>query len=354
MICSTLSRGLALAGCVAAMAATSSTPRTAVAPAPRQISLSEAQRAQARTLVEAVDQAMDGKETPAAFAMRWHHEFRRAPDGQTYVPFTIALPAGSDVRTLAIYTRVVAATAEPPSGGGAGSPGAPMEENKAEGPEFAFEDLHFASPGSKVPALVHRAFIVPPGDYTVYIALAEREQKTPADEPPRITVHREALTVPDYGTNALNTSSVILADEIDQLRAPLTPEQQLERPYTIGNVAITPSIDGAFTTADLLRIVFVIYNAAPDRANKPDVSVEYGFYRTGDGQEVFFNKTAPQLLNPQTLPKEFDLSAGHLLVARQNLPLGQFPLGSYRLEVTVTDHGSGQTIQRSAGFSVGP
>ena len=43
------------------------------------------------------------------------------------------------------------------------------------------------------------------------------------------------------------------------------------------------------------------------------MTIDYNFHqKTGDG-EKYFNKTAPQELNAQTLPPEFNVAAGHQL-----------------------------------------
>ena len=63
-----------------------------------------------------------------------------------------------------------------------------------------------------------------------------------------------------------------------------------------------------------------------------------------------FNKTAPQQLNAQTLPPEFNVAAGHQLPGSLVVPLASFPPGDYRLEITVTDKASGKTVKQNANF----
>jgi hypothetical protein len=89
-----------------------------------------------------------------------------------------------------------------------------------------------------------------------------------------------------------------------------------------------------------------------DATNKPDVSVEYNFYAKQAGSEKFFNKTNPQNLNAQTLPKEWDAAAGHQLQSGQAVPLASFPEGDYRLEIKVTDKIANKTLTRDVNFSV--
>jgi hypothetical protein len=168
-----------------------------------------------------------------------------------------------------------------------------------------------------------------------------------------MTMLKQPVTVPDFWTNELTTSSMIVADRVEPLTAPLTREQQVERPYAFGTTQIVPASDMKFTKKEELSIVFMVYNPAIDETNKkPDVVVEYSFHqKTGDA-EKFFNKTSPQNFNAQTLPPQFDMALGHQLVAGQSVPLGSFPEGDYRLEIKITDKAAAKTVTRDVNFAV--
>ena len=113
--------------------------------------------------------------------------------------------------------------------------------------------------------------------------------------------------MPDLWNGELNTSTVFVG-RLDPLPAPLTPQQQTERPYAIGTMEIIPDPSTKFTKKGELSTFMLIYNAKTDAANKPDVIVEYNFYAKQAGAEKFFNKTNPQNLNAQTLPPQFDFA----------------------------------------------
>ena len=119
-----------------------------------------------------------------------------------------------------------------------------------------------------------------------------------------------------------------------------------------GPNAISPTFETKFTKKAELSTFLLIYNAKTDATNKPDVSVEYNFYAKQGGSEKFFNKTNPQNLNAQTLPREFDFAAGHQLQSGQAVPLASFPEGDYRLEIKVTDKIANKTLTRDVNFSV--
>jgi hypothetical protein len=158
--------------------------------------------------------------------------------------------------------------------------------------------------------------------------------------------------VPDFWNGELTTSSVIIAQRIDPLPAPLTSAQQAERPYALGGLEIVPVTDMKMPKKAELQTFMIIYNPKTDNMNKPDVTVEYNFYARASGAEKFFNKTTPQALNAQTLPPQFDVAAGHQLQAGQGVPLASFPEGDYRLEIIVTDRIANKTLTRDVNFSV--
>src|SRR4029077_12753961 len=121
--------------------------------------------------------------------------------------------------------------------------------------------------------------------------------KLPKNAPqPVSSILKQSVTVPDYWNGELNTSTVILAQRIDPLPAPLTPQQQADRPYALGTMEIVPAPDTKFTKKSELSTFMLIYTPKTDPANKPNVLVEYNFYAKSAGTEKFFNHTSPQNL----------------------------------------------------------
>jgi hypothetical protein len=165
-------------------------------------------------------------------------------------------------------------------------------------------------------------------------------------------VLKHELTVPSLD-GELTTSSVIIAEKVDELQAPIANDQQSEHPYTFGQMRIIPSVDARFPKSGELNVIFWIYGAGTDpTTKKPDVQVDYNFHQKLADGEKFFNRTEPTAMNAQTLPPEFDLAVGHQLPGSLAVPLASFPEGDYRLEVKVTDKTSGKTITRDVPFAV--
>jgi len=327
--------------------------------APQQRKLSDAEKKEIQTVLKIVDDASAGTATPNELSLVWlNDDLLKAQGNKQYVPFNISVdPAKIAGGKLSLYWRVVAKDAAAPA---AAAPAAKKDDKKDDKkpakPEFAYEDLNLIAipSGQAAPMRVSRSFTVAPGTYDVFVVAKEPTPEKPKkDTPgPKVSVLKQTVTIPDLWNGELNTSSVIVAERIDPLPAPLTPQQQSERPYALGNMEIVPVLNTKFTKKAELSTFLLIYNAKTDAANKPDVSVEYNFYAKQAGGEKFFNKTQPQNLNAQTLPPQFDFAQGHQLQSGQAVPLASFPAGDYRLEIKITDKIGNKTLTRDVNFSV--
>jgi hypothetical protein len=322
----------------------------------------DAQKKEIQSVVKFVDDAAAGQPAPNDLSLAWVREdVLKAQGNKEYVPFTVQLdPTKMSGDRVAFYWRVVAkngaAEAAP-----AAAPDAKKDDKKKDDKkksDFAYEDVTFLPlAGAQNPMRISRSFTVPAGSYDVYLVAKEpTPEKAPKNAPPpKMSLLKQTVNVPDFWNGELATSSVIIAQRIDPLAAPLTPQQQADRPYALGGMEIVPALDTKFTKKSELSTFMLIYNPKVDANNKPDVSVEYNFYQKQAGQpEKFFNKTNPQNLNAQTLPPQFDLAAGHQLQSGQAVPLASFPEGEYRLEIKVTDKLANKTLTREVNFTINP
>ena len=310
---------------------------------------SEQEQQDIQAMVRLVDAVMLGQQpAPTDVGITWeYNHFVKGSDGSTYVPFNLTIDRGKLPNpAAAMYVRVVSKTpaAAPPA-----DPKAKKDEARVV---YPWDNVHFL----EVPesGKVSRAMAVKPGSYDVFIAVKEATKgKPPKNAPPaKIGVLRRELTVPDYGKPELATSSVIIANDIQPVTTPLTPQQQQESPYTFGTMTVVPSVDAKLKKAGELQVLFWVYGADTDAASKPDVQIEYSFYQKTAEGEKYFNKTAPQALNATTLPPEFSTAAGHQLPGSLVVPLGSFPTGDYRLEIKITDKKSTKTLTQNATFTV--
>jgi hypothetical protein len=295
--------------------------------------------------------AKDAKDTPSQPApdtvpLTWREDFLKAQQGLIFVPFTVGVEPGKMASSVAAYLRVAPK----------GSTGLPAPAAGEKAPTYPFEDVYFTelrSPGAGLPLRLTRAFAVAPGTYDVYVALRERPSGTAAEGPVKVALLKQEVVVPNFHTDELQTSSVLIADKIEPLTAPIAPEAMKERPYVLGDSEITPAADLNFKKSEELQLVFQIYGARLGAdTKKPDVSVDYVFFQKEAAGEKMFNRTPTQTLDDKSLPKNFDPEMGHQLMTGQGVPLQSFPEGAYRLEIKITDNKAQKSVTRDVLFTV--
>jgi hypothetical protein len=338
--------------------------------------IDKAQQAEIASVVKIVDDVMAGQPAPADFQFTWLNHSMKSRDGKAYMPFVLLF--GKDQKlptTLTYYIRVVdrskveeqqkAKAAYKVSLDRAEAAAKFDPENvelaeaadrlRAQAPkaDYPFEDFktfNFSGQAARLPG----AYSVPSGDYDVYVLLKEpnasvKDKKTQ----PRASLMKAAVTVPNFWTDDLTTSSILVTNQADQLKAPPTQDDINKNPYIFGMTRVFVPAEAKFAKKDELTIIFYIYNTGLDKTTgKPDVTVDYRFFHKADGAEKFFNATNPQQLNATTLP-QFDAKAGHLLLGGVGgLPLASFPEGDYRLEIKITDKVTGKTKIQNSLFTV--
>lgn len=311
--------------------------------------LNDAEKKEYETIVKVVDGPPTGQPTSNDIGLAWvHNDLLKAQGNMQYVPFTVAVDVSKiPGKQVGLYWRVVDKNPAPPSQDD-------KDKNKGKGKkksDYAYEDYTLATLDGSGVTNVHRSFTVAPGTYEITVLAKEptpKDKKAPA---PKMAMIKQNVEIPNLWTSELTTSSVLLGN-IEELPAPLTPQQQVERPYAMGAMEIKPILNGKFSKQQELSTFMLIYNPKLDAANKPDVTVEYSFYVKQSGAEKFFNKTNPQSLNAQTLPPGFDFAAGHQLQTGQAVPLASFPEGEYRLEIKVTDKLASKSLTRDVNFTV--
>jgi hypothetical protein len=289
----------------------------------------------------------------------------------TYIPFTLQLDKSTMPSGAALWIRIVTADQAAAFATMVTTPPKQGNNNRNQPPArttFAWDNGSFIDipEGGKL----QRAIQLRPGQYVAYIAVKEKsaaaaasnqrndrnrnDRNAPAAVPAagKVGLLRHEITVPDFGQGDLTTSSVIVARSVEQVAA--APSDQESNPYVFGPMRIVPSQDGKFGKSAELSVIFWIYGAQAAASGKPDVTIDYNFYQKAGDSEKYFNKTAPQQLNAQTLPPEFSVAAGHQLPGSLVVPLTTFPAADYRLEIKITDKGSGKTVTQSVNFTVLP
>jgi hypothetical protein len=322
-----------------------------------QVRLEEAQRKEGEALLNLADAAMSGKPN-SDFTIRWTNDFFKAQTG-TFVPFTVTI----DRSSLTAVDGLMYVRATRRDGSGARSP-----EGMVRYPFDVIFPVALTAPAGQ-PVRITRGFAVAPGDYDVYVALRERSPD-PFDAGRRLksAVIKQPLTVPDFWTGELATSTVMLADAIDEVVVPVTGDEVLERPYVVGTQEIHRTTESTFRRNRELIVVFLIYNAARAARKDFDIEVDYHLFRRDAAAQTesstaetshpptragerYVTRTPPQRFTSSTMGPDFDPVTGPIL-AGQGILLSSFQEGEYRLGITVTDVTSRQTLSRDVMFSV--
>lgn len=302
-------------------------------------------------LVKVVDGVAAGQQQPPGdVPIGWEsNHFVKGQDGKTYIPFTVNIDRSKlSAPGVAMYVRMVA---KQPAATTAGTAGEKRDEKKKnDRVEYPWDNIHFLDVPEN--GKVSRAMAVAGGEYELFLVVKDKNTGDRKQPPARMGLLRKDISVPNFNTSELTTSSVIVASAVEPVQTAMTNEQQQENPYTFGTMRIVPTMDPKLQKAGELQVVFWIYGATQDASKKPDVQIEYNFHQKTAEGEKYFNKTAPQQLNASTLPAQFDMAAGHQLPGSLVVPLASFPAGDYRLEIKITDKPSGKTLTRDVAFSV--
>jgi hypothetical protein len=315
----------------------------------QQRKLSNDERKEYIALNELVDAVTAGKQAaPADVKLKFLNHFLKS-NKNIYIPYTLEVSGG----TFSSYPVTMYVRAVRKADAGAAPAAAPAAAIKGVDTTWPFADVYFLTEKSLTTAgdvsELGRALELPPGEYTLYIAMRERQPKDRKQQPKSVVL-AQPLTVPDMNTG-LTTSSIILAKSLDPAPEQLTGQQQLEQPFTISGYKIVPTFGAPISQSGELMFVFFIYNEGAAASGKPDLDVEYLFYRAAEDKA--FTKLATQSFNATTLPGQFDLNQGHQVFVGQGIPVKEaFKPGEYRLEIKVTDKTNGQAVTRNVPFTV--
>ncbi|MEQ1573355.1 MAG: hypothetical protein ABL993_03835 [Vicinamibacterales bacterium] len=279
------------------------------------------------------------------------NHFIKSQDGTTYIPFSLKVnrPAGTSANT-AVYVRAVNRNPPPAPAAASGDKKAGDDKDKQPArPLYAWDTASFAT--LKSDGQFQRAMALAGGEYDLFIAMKEQSSGD-KKQMPKMGLLRHGLSVPDFTKDGLQTSS-ILVGAIEPLTSPLPANQQAENPYVFGTMKVEPTKEAKLAKAGELSLAFWIYGVSADPVTtKPNVLVEFSFHQKTAEGEKYFNKTAPQEFNAQSLPPEFSLAAGHAVPGGLAVPVMIFPAGDYRLEIKITDKAAGKSITQNVNFTV--
>ena len=338
----------------------------------------QAEQQEIQSLVRVADAAMSGQAAPADFPIQFQNDFLKAQGPRVWVPIVLTLDsAKTPSGALTLYLRVTPRGMTAPPLPAAPAPdknakdGKDKDKNKKgpaapapAAPNYPFEDVSFldvkpAAPGQ--PLRIQRGIGVPAGSYDLYIVLHERPAPPVPGTAPgaapaaagKTAVLKQPLDVPNYGGD-FSTSTVILAERVDQLTTPIAPDAQSEHPYAFGQTEIVVAPDHKFKKVQELIVLLQIYNPMLTPEKKFNLEATYTFYRQDAGTEKRFNSTEPQIFSSETMGAGFDPTGNSSIQAGQGVPLQSFPEGPYRLEIKITDKLSSKVLTQNVNFTVTP
>lgn len=147
--------------------------------------------------------------------------------------------------------------------------------------------------------------------------------------------------VPDFPDGTLESSSLILADLIQQV--PTTDVGT--GPFVIGSTKVRPMVGGVFVKSQnpYLGIYMQVYNLGVDpKTHRPNAEIEYQLMK--NGKAIF-----------STTENAADIKdASSQLTIEKTMPLQALPPGDYTMTVKVTDNIKKKSIMPTASFVVQP
>jgi hypothetical protein len=147
----------------------------------------------------------------------------------------------------------------------------------------------------------------------------------------------KGFSVPRYPEGRLSTSSLILADIVEEL----PPSQVASGSFVLGGAKVRPNVTEEFRRDQELKVWLQVYNLKVDEnSHKPSASVETLITR--NGQEV-----------KRIAGNSTELSgAAQQMTLLQTAPLADFAPGEYSIQVRVTDNLTRDVIAQSGKFTV--
>jgi GWxTD domain-containing protein len=184
----------------------------------------------------------------------------------------------------------------------------------------------------KMQSIYQKAVPLRPGLYRLDLVIKDVQSGN-------VGVTNSRLAVPRFEDEKLESSSLILADQIEHVPAKQIGTGQ----FVLGSSKVRPRLDGDFTTNEKLGIYMQVYNLkADEKTHKSNATLQFTV-KKGEHPVpgMQFKETSAEM--KQT---------GDQITIERLLPLATLAPGKYTLEVNATDTLSNQTISRTAEFTV--
>jgi GWxTD domain-containing protein len=255
----------------------------------------------------------------------WRTDYLKVTNDTVLVPVTIQVPntqlsfhskEGVHSATLNVFGRVSTLTGR-------------VVQTFEDAVSRDFPDSLFQQ-SLKLSSIYQKSVPLRPGLYRLDLVIKDVQSGN-------VGVINSRLAVPRYDDDRLDSSSLILADQIEHVPAKQIGTGQ----FVLGSSKVRPRLEGDFTTTDKLGIYLQVYNLkADDKTHKSNAKFEFTVKR-GAEQVMQFKETSENMKQ-----------SGDQITIERLLPLATLTPGKYTIEVNATDTLSNQSITRTAEFSV--
>jgi GWxTD domain-containing protein len=176
-----------------------------------------------------------------------------------------------------------------------------------------------------------RAFTLAPGRYRMDLMVRDMESGAAG-------INQVGFVVPDFPSDRLSASSVVLAAKLEKTETGPSAGQ-----FMIGPMKVIPNISGVFKRNQPVGVYLQIYNAAIDQTTlRPAADAEYVLLK--NGKELSKHIEDWREIN----------EAGQRLTLSRLIDSRSLEPGEYQVQIRIRDHVSGETIRPSATFTIVP
>jgi GWxTD domain-containing protein len=255
----------------------------------------------------------------------WRTDFLKVTNDTVLVPVTVQIPnnqlsfqtkEGVHSATINIFGRVSTLTGR-------------VVQTFEDSVSRDFPDTLFQQ-SVKLQSIYQKAVPLRPGLYRLDLVIKDVQSGN-------VGVTNSRLAVPRYEDEKLESSTLILADQIEHVPAKQIGTGQ----FVLGSSKVRPRLDADFTANEKLGIYMQVYNLKPDEKTHKSSATFQFTVKKGDAQVMQFKESSEEM--KQT---------GEQVTIERLLPLATLAPGKYALEVIATDGHSNQSITRTAEFTV--
>ena len=161
----------------------------------------------------------------------------------------------------------------------------------------------------------------------------------------RVGTWSHGVQVPDFAEDRLAASSLIVADQMEQVAAKNVGTGS----FVIGTTKVRPRVQSAdgkpisFKRNQKMNFWMQIYNLTVDgKTNKPSATVEYDVVNAATNKPVVHTVESTEQMG----------NIGDQVTLQKTLSAASLGPGLYRIQIKVNDNISKQTVDPSATFAV--